>query len=141
MGGNIRDDGGGWWRLWRLSAHITPTAPYQSLPEVLEQHAPPAAPSLHVAPHRRGEVGPRPDEVPPTPQEATLRRLPVPSRAAGLLVIGLERPRRTPVDHAPHIGLVDPHAERRRGHDHTDAIAEERAQHSGADRRGESGVV
>ena len=51
-------------------------------------------------------------------EQQAARRAPVTSRAAGLLVVGLERARDRRVADGPHVGLVDAHPERVGGDDH-----------------------
>ena len=52
-------------------------------------------------------------------------RVAVSPGAAGLLVVGLERARDRRVADGPHVGLVDPHAERVRRDDHRDLATHE----------------
>src|SRR5258705_4595756 len=107
-------------------AHIAAATPLKPFPEVLEQHPPPTPPSLDVTPHLRRQIAP--GEVRSPPQDPTLRRFAVAPGASRLLVVRLERAGWTPVDHPPHVGFVDPHAERRRRDDGADAVAEKRSQ-------------
>ena len=67
------------------------------------------------------------------PQEIGRRRdehavggQPVPSGAPRLLLVVLERPRRARMDHEPHVGPVDAHAERDRGDDDVGPLVDER---------------
>ena len=60
---------------------------------------------------------------------------------ARLLVVGFERARRTPVQHQPHVGLVDPHAEGTGGHDDRRPVVQEGAEHRFADVGIEPGVI
>ena len=62
-------------------------------------------------------------------------------RAAGLLVVGLERRRRAGVDDGPDVRLVDAHAERVGGDDHAHVVGEEAALDVGARLAVEAGVV
>ena len=58
--------------------------------------------------------------------EHALGGQPVPSRAPRLLLVVLERPRRACMDHEAHVGPVDAHAERHRGHDDVGPLLDER---------------
>src|SRR5215469_2754972 len=88
--------------------------------EILQEHPAPAPARLHISPHRRRDVSPT--EVLRPPQDDTLRRLPISARSPGLLVIGLEGGGWAPMNHLPHIGLVDAHSERARRDDDVDLI-------------------
>src|SRR6266581_908646 len=88
--------------------NITPHTRSESLPEILQQHPAPAAPSLHVAAHGRRHA---PSEIPRAPEEHAVGGGPVAPGTSRFLVIALEGARGPPVDHAAYIRLVDAHAE------------------------------
>src|SRR5207247_10232756 len=77
-------------------AAIASRAPLHALPEVLEQHGPAAASRLDVAPHREGRVAR--GEVLGSPEQRAPCGSPVPAGAPGVLVIGVGRARRAPMD-------------------------------------------
>ena len=69
------------------------------------------------------------------------RRPAVAARAAGLLVVGLQRARDGLVAHRAHVGLVDAHPERVRGDDHLDLARHESPLGLGAVLARQAGVV
>ena len=74
-------------------------------------------------------------------QQQGLGQQTVPPGAARLLVVALDVLRHVVVHDEPHIGLVDPHAERHRRHDHMDVVPGEGVLHSRALGRGHAGVI
>jgi hypothetical protein len=79
--------------------------------------------------------------VPVLGEQERPRGLAVAPRAAGLLVVRLERRRGADVDHRPHVGLVDAHSERVGRDHHVHFSGQEAAQHRRAPITLESGVV
>ena len=77
----------------------------------------------------------------PVREQDAPRRQPVAPRAAGLLVVGLERRGHRLVDDGAHVRLVDAHAERVRRHDHGRLTGHERALRLGAGPAVHPGVV
>ena len=75
-----------------------------------------------------GEEAPQPDVLAAV-EEHGVGRLAVAARAAELLVVGVERLGGVGVDHTAHVGLVDAHAERGRGHDDVEVAGHEALLH------------
>src|SRR5438552_17878420 len=92
-----------------LAADVAAAAPGELLAEILEERAAAALAPFDVAAHRRRGLA-KP-EVFRSPQHPALGGCAVPPRPPSLLVIAFQRPRRPPVEHATHVGLVDPHPE------------------------------
>src|SRR5262245_24894215 len=106
-----------------ISADITSRTTVALFTKVLEQHTAPAARSFDVAAHRGGNVSP--PEVLRAPKDATFGRFAVSAAPARLLIVGLERTWRAPVQHLPDIGFVDAHPERTRRDDDPHVSREE----------------
>ena len=97
---------------------------------------PSAAAFLHlVEPH------PGAGEVLCPPQQQRDRRIAIAARAAGFLVIGLDRFRHTRMGDEAHVGLVDSHAESHRGNHHHVFAGNECGLIGGAHLRVQSGVI
>src|SRR6266576_1264031 len=109
------------------------------LPEVLQYHGPMICPRLDIALHRGSNVSPR--EVLRAPQDETFGCRAVPSCPPGLLVVSLERRRRTPMQDMPDIRFVDPHAEGAGRDDDAYLIGEKRPKHAPANARAQARVV
>ncbi len=77
------------------------------------------------------EEAPQPDVLGAVVQHR-LRRLPVPTRPAHLLVVGVQRVGDGGVQDEAHVGLVDAHAERRRRDDDVELAVEESLVHDRA---------
>src|SRR6266545_2540832 len=119
--------------MLRPYLHLSP------LTEVFQDHVTMVPARLHISPHRRRDVSPC--KVLWSPQNETLRCVPVASCPAGLLVIGLERRRWPPMENAPDVRFVDPHAKRARRDNHVYLIGEKRPEHPPANPSAEPGVV
>ena len=61
--------------------------------------------------------------------------------AAGLLIVSLDALGQVEMRDKPHVGLVDPHAERDRGHDHDAVLVDEAVLVAGADARIKARVI
>jgi hypothetical protein len=88
----------------------------------------------------RGQVA-RGLEVLVAVQQPGLRGRAVPAGPPELLVVRVQRGRRIGVQHPAHVRLVDPHAERDRGHDDAGRAAEERGHRVVPLAPGQPGVV
>ena len=88
----------------------------------------------------RGQVA-RGVEVLVPVQQPGLRGRAVPAGPPELLVVRVQRGRRIGVQHPAHVRLVDPHAERDRGHDDAGRAAEERGHRVVPLAPGQPGVV
>src|SRR6266487_6086241 len=97
---------------------LRPYLQLSPLAEVFQDHVTMVPACLHISPHRGCDVSPC--KVLPAPQDETLRCVPIATAPAGFLVIGLQRGRRTPMQHLPDVRLADAHTERARRDDHTD---------------------
>ena len=74
-------------------------------------------------------------------QEPRLGTIAVASRAAELLVVGVERSRRVGVEHPTYVGLIDAHPERDRGRNDPRRALEELTHRTASRARGQPGVV
>src|SRR5204862_5109258 len=108
-----------------LAADVAAAAPGELLAEILEKRAAAALAPFDVAAHRRRALAE--PEVFRSPQHPAFGGCAIPPRPPRLLVVAFQRPRRPPVEHATHVGLVDPPPACRRTPDHPPAIVEARA--------------
>src|SRR5213079_34727 len=118
---------------------LRPYLQLSPLAEVFEDDFTMVPAGLHVAPHRRRDVSPC--EVLRPPQNETVGWLAIAAGPAGCLIVRLERRRRPPVEHLPHVRLVDPHTKRARRDDDAHLIGKEPAQHAPAHAGTEAGVM
>src|ERR1051325_6429638 len=121
------------------STPVAPAAPTETLPEVVQQPPPPAPSGLDVG-SRFGRAL-RPLEVRRHPENQARGGTTVPPRPPRFLIVGLERTRRSPVDHAAHVRLVDSHAEGARRYHDRGAAGEEDRPHLPPHRRGDPRMV
>ena len=112
----------------------------ESLAEVAQQRRSAAFPRLGVARHRlQAGLASRPlrrrafidqraagDEIAPAEQQQAIGPQPIAARPADLLVVVLQALRQVVVEDEPHVGLVDPHAERDGRHHDRDLVAREK---------------
>src|SRR5204863_5784467 len=98
------------------------------LPEVIEEQAAVVPSSLDIASHRGCDIAPR--KIFGSPQDQAVGCLAVSAAPAGLLVVGFERGRWTPMEHPTDIGFVDPHTERTRCDDDVYLVGEKAPEHA-----------
>src|SRR5881394_4094205 len=95
--------------------------------------------SLDVASHRRCDIAPC--KIFGSPQDQAVGCLAVSAAPAGLLVVGFERGRRTPMEHPTDIGFVDPHTERTRCDDDVYLVGEKAPEHASSNAGAQACVI